>query len=301
MDQADTLRRLMQKRKSSSSGERTDGLARAQVLTVASGKGGVGKSSLVANLGALLARSGLRVLLVDGDFGLANLDILLGVQAQGSVEQVLDGTIGVREAVVGVEQNLWLLPASTGFAAARAWKDDSRERLISLFESFPWEMDLVIVDAGAGIQDNVLRLHSPLYRSLVVLTPEPTSFTDAYGLIKLLKRECAVNRVSVIVNQVTDGREGIATFQKLKDVADRFLDVRMEYLGHCVRDEKFVQAVMKRKTLLDLDSGTAAVQALELLAKRIRCEAGNPAGLNVVTVPKNAAGFWRTLLGEVKA
>ena len=297
-DQADTLRRIMGKRKSTSSS--STGVNRAEVITVASGKGGVGKSSLVANIGSLLARDGLRVLLVDGDFGLANLDILLGVEPLATVEQVLEGSVGVREAVVGVEQNLWLLPASSGFVGARGWEPERKEELSQLFAEFPWEMDLVLMDLGAGIQENVTSLHSPIYHSLIVVTPEPTSITDAYGLIKVLRRESGVNHLYVIVNQVTDGREASGVFQKLNDVASRFLDVELEYVGHCLRDEKFVRSVMKRKTLIDLDGGAAAIPTLELLAKRLKSMV-DVLGNDPALMPVSGAGFWRSLLGEVKA
>jgi flagellar biosynthesis protein FlhG len=240
-----------------------------RILTVASGKGGVGKTSLVANLGTLLARQGLRVLLVDGDLGLANLDIVLGVQPRATLEQVLGGEAELREALVGIEAGLWCLPAASGLLEARLADEETRRRLIGFFEVCPWEMDLILVDAGAGIQDNVLSLHGPLHESVVILTPEPTSMTDAYGLIKCLRRRMGVEDVTVVVNQVTDAREAQGTFAKLNEVAGRFLDVELAYAGHCPMDENFRRAVMKRRLLVDLNPGTPSVRCLELLAKRL--------------------------------
>lgn len=295
------------------------------VITVASGKGGVGKSCLVANLGTLLARSGLRVLLIDGDFGLANLDIIFGVHAQASLEQVLEGTVSMKSAVLGIEPNLWLLPSSSGLMGFRQKDTLTRNRMIEMLEKCPWEMDVILVDIGAGIHANVLNLHSAIYHSVVVLTPEPTSMTDAYGLIKLLRQEIGVSRVSVLVNQVADGKEGVQTFQKLKDVAARFLDVELEYLGHCERDEKVTQSVIKRKILVDLAPDARSTACLELLSKRLKShrlgwmgedtleEGRSLSHLKVSSemtsrfqdeparlAPGNGARFWRTLLGEVK-
>jgi flagellar biosynthesis protein FlhG len=312
-DQAETLRRLMLHRDSSSDSREAPAMS-SHVITVASGKGGVGKSCIVANLGAILARSGLRVLLVDGDFGLANLEILFGVHGEARIEHVMAGKATLKEAVLGLEPNLWLLPASTGLMDAKLWEPSDRGKLITLLESCPWEMDVILLDVGSGIQENVLSLHSSSYHSLVVVTPEPTSITDSYGLIKLLRKRMGIRHVNVVVNKVTNGREGQVTFQKIKDVASKFVDIQLEYLGHLQRDEKITQSVMKRKILLDLDKAAVSISCLELLAKRIRSTCLGWVGEDglershasrfkdepALLAPRNSAKFWRTLLGEVK-
>ena len=315
MDQANTLRKIMQNRRGSPG---TSGKSSGpRVVTVSSGKGGVGKSSFVANVGTKLAREGLKVLLVDGDLGLANLDIMLNVQATATLEDVLMGRALLQQSIVGVEQNLWLIPAASGFLSARYADQNTRNQLMALFENCPWEMDLILLDLGAGIQNNVLSMHNPTYLSTVMLTPEPTSFTDAFGLMKLLRREQGITNVSIIVNQVTDGREGQHIFQKLKDVASRFIDVQLDYLGHWQKDEKITQSVMKRKLLLDLDQGASSIPSLELLAKRLKSKCVDlsghfssnetlsnlrgESGFELKPLTGNIAGFWRTLLGEVKA
>ncbi len=308
-DQAETLRKLMQRRPAGASTYSTPAHevtpARcAPVLTFSSGKGGVGKSCMSAHLGTLLARSGLRVMLVDGDFGLANLDILLGVQPAATLEQVLSGEARLQDAIVGVEPNLWLVPSASGIMDVRKSELVTRQRVARLFEECPWEMDLILMDVGAGIQSNVLSLHSPAFKSVIVLTPEPTSLTDAYGLIKTLRRNTAVAEFHVLVNQVTDLREAKAVYQRLKDVADRFIDVRIEFLGHCERDEKITQAVMKRKILLDWNSGdVGAVKSLRSLAVSVQekflereSETELECSLKVGSLVGNTARFWRTLL-----
>jgi flagellar biosynthesis protein FlhG len=331
-DQADTLRRIMQERQKSNSsrdasaygGRQKDQARVPRVFTVASGKGGVGKSCIVANLGTLLARQGFKVLLVDCDFGLANLDIILNVQAAATLEQVLQGSATLQEAVVGVEPNLWLIPSVSGVVDGlmdfRGADSSTRDRLAGIFEQFPWEMDFILMDVGAGIHANVLSLHHSSFESTIVITPEPTSLTDAYGLIKLLKRQVGIRRAGIIVNQVTDGREANRVFQKLNDVANRFMDVQLEYIGHWEKDEKITQAVLKRKTLIDLDEGALSVPSLQLLAKRIQSSNQNLESTRQGPIsgaaplrtgrfmdeparvaPGNTARFWRTLLGEVKA
>ncbi|MCM2324726.1 MAG: P-loop NTPase [Oligoflexia bacterium] len=317
-DQAATLRRLMRQRAQTEaatvSAEPGDTVAEpeplppARVMVVASGKGGVGKSTLTATLATLLARSGARVLAVDGDFGLANLDILFGVHSVGAtIEEVLGGRATLHDALVGIEPNLWLLPASSGLLQAVT---PAPARLRGLFDSCPWAMDLILIDAGAGVQDNVLKLHGPLYDSLVVLTPEPTSLTDAYGLVKLLNRHSGVTRVEIVVNQVTHAPQAQATYKKFKDVVDRFLDVELDLVGYCEHDENFTRAVMNRKILLDLNPEAPALPALELLSRRIRSrlplvgdrdDSGVASPEREAAMPGNTARFWRALLGEVKA
>lgn len=232
-DQADTLRRLMQKHEQRSESQRA--LSSVQVISVSSGKKGVGRSTLVANLGALLARSGLRIMLLDENQRLTGLE----------------------------------------------------------------NYDVVLLDAGTEMRDPALFSQYPNHHQLVIVTPDPASLESSYGLIKFLKRRGGASRVSVIVNQVTDGREGLLIFQKLRDVAVKFLDVQLEYLGHCPYDEKFAQSILKRKILLDLYPGAPSVASLELLAKRLKSK---HLGWEETarSESRNTAGFWRTLLGEVK-
>lgn len=301
-----------------------------KILTIASGKGGVGKSCFCAHIGTLLARSGYRVLLIDGDFGLANLDILLNVQVNmepiATFEQVMQGSATIQQAVVGIEPGLWLIPATSGLMDFKQADRATRENLIRVFDQCPWEMDFIILDAGAGIQENVLSLHDSDFESIIMLTPEPTALADAYGLIKLLRRQVGIKRANVIVNRVTDGREGTQAFQKLKEVAARFIDVQLDYLGHWQKDEKVTESVMKRKILLDLYPGAQSVPSLQLLAKRFQAKfidgaddkslpsharGGSVSASSLRTgrfkdepahqAPGNTAGFFRTLLGEVKA
>lgn len=306
-DQADTLRKMMLRAPSPSRlGGSPTGLSGPRVLTVSSGKGGVGKSCLVANLGATLARSGQRVLLVDGDAGLANLDILMGLPSdagRATLEQVLEGSARLQDAIVGVEPNLWLIPSRSGWMDYRtpdsARGAAARARLATLLDDNPWEMDLVLIDVGAGIGEDVLSMHHPSFETVVIVTPEPTSFADGYALIKMIRRERGICRVRVLVNQVTDGREGQRIFQKLKDVASQFSDVQLEYLGHWERDEKVPRSVMKRKILLDLDEAASSLPSLDLIAKRVVTVAAEKSGH--VSLRREAAGFWNILLaGEGK-
>ncbi len=318
-DQADTLRKLMQQREGAEASvqilESDTPSPGPIVLSVASGKGGVGKSCLVANLATTLARAQVRVMVVDCDYGLANLDILFGVQAEATVDQVLAGEARMQDALVGVEPNLWLLPSASGVLRARTRNWCERERVLSMLEGCPWEMDVIILDAGAGIHDSVLDLHSPSFRSLLVVTPEPTSLADGYALIKKLRQVSGTTRFEVVVNQVQDAREAQAVYQKLRDTASRFLDVEVAYLGHLARDEKIAQSVRKRKILVDWEPGAAFSKCIGLISKRIQRDLGigvegdvSGVGLSrfreepAQDAPGNVAkAFFKPLLGEVNA
>ena len=333
-DQADTLRRLMEERAMLIPSVEPELLISAHrlpacppVLAIASGKGGVGKSFVAANVGALLARKGLRVMLVDADCGLANLDILFGVRPEVTLEEVLEGRAPLQSALIGIEANLWLLPSSGGWSQlVSSGQEEDRTRKISLarlLESCPWEMDVILLDSGAGISDSVLDLHHPEFHSLVVVTPEPTSMADAYALIKSLKLKRGISRFGMIVNQVADARAAIQCHQKLKDIAGKFLGIQLDYLGHVARDEKIIISVMKRKILLDLNSEAAAAKCLDLVAKRIgevclglenetateasglsRLKDEPAQGVDASSMscgaPGNTTRFFQTLLGEVR-
>jgi flagellar biosynthesis protein FlhG len=270
MDQASTLRTLMRARRAFSGGGSPAGkvsgqgdlvgarmLRGARTLTFSSGKGGVGKSTLAANLGALLARQGHKVLLVDGDFGLANLDLILGIStslaSQGArLEEVIDGHARIQDAWVGVAPHLWLLPAASGLGQSFESRLDLEARLERLLTQMPWEMDFILIDAGAGQGENVQSLHLKSSESVIVLTPEPTSIADAYSLMKLLILQKRVCRFKILVNQVADARQALQAYHRLEGVVRRFLGVEIEFLGHVPRDERIAYSVMQKRLYVDL-------------------------------------------------
>jgi len=288
-DQAETLRELMQGR------EEDGGAGPARVWVAGSARGGIGRSSLLAALGRLSARRGLRVLLVDADGG----------PAAGS-ERVVSGSASLLDAIAEVEPGLWCV---AGAALTKAG-------INAILSRCPLIFDLVLVDGPSGAGEAALALHGGSWHSLVVMTAEASALADTYGLVKGLRQRAGVSRVAVTVNLVTDGREAVTTYQKLKNVADRFLGSCVDYAGHWERERDRRESVMKQKFLLNLESGTASGRSLELIARRLRelCGLGG-AGATVADsvqgsprlmeepvrkMPGNIAGFWRNLLGEVK-
>jgi flagellar biosynthesis protein FlhG len=209
----------------------------AEVIVVGSGKGGVGKSVLSVLFATTLARSGRRVLLVDGCQNQGNLHILLGVRPAGRLEDLLTGEAGVEQLPVSVSPGLWLLPADSGaeslYALSRVDRARLHHQLSSLYDGF----EAVVVDGGPGI-DNVVRVASVNATRLVVVTvPEPTALSDAYALIKIVSLQIPALPVSVLVNRTRSGEEGLAAFERLSLAASRFLGRELDSLGTLPEDD----------------------------------------------------------------
>lgn len=239
-------------------------------ICISSGKGGVGKTSLSVNLACLLSRSGARVLLIDGDLGLANVDILLDLEVPRTLEDVLERDASMEEALAWVTPELAVLPASSGVPDMVNRDPESRLELQALLEELSWRFDLVIIDSAAGIGADVLWFNRISDLRVVVLTPDPTSVTDAYALMKVLHQDQDATRFALILNQVQDAEEARKLYRGLADVCDQYLGFRPEFLGEVVRDAAIRQALRSKKPLVLTDSRSPASQDLARLAVKLR-------------------------------
>jgi len=219
-----------------------------RVMAISSGKGGVGKTFFSVHLAAKAAEQGLRVLLLDADLGMANVDVMLGVSGRSSVKQVLAGTSSLSDALVHVKQGFDVLPGGSGFAELSSLNSSQQQVLMDEMREVAQGYDLMLIDTAAGLGDNVLFFVASSESSLIVLTPDPTSLTDAYALIKVLSQQRDVHRFMVLVNQV-DAFEGELTFRRLMSVADRYLDVQLDYVG-CMPSSKDVKKAVQHQELL---------------------------------------------------
>jgi len=209
-----------------------EGAARApKVIAVASGKGGVGKTFVSVHLAAHAARQGQRTLLLDADLGLANVDVMLGLSPIGTIADVLHGGAELSDIILPVSEGFDVLPGGSGLSELTQLDAQAQIRLLDELQSIGSHYDLAIVDTGAGIGDNVLYFVSSAQAALVVLTPDPTSLTDAYALIKVLSKQRDVRRFMVLVNQAEEF-DAQLTFRRLLSVSDRYLDVYLDYVGH---------------------------------------------------------------------
>ncbi len=240
-----------------------------QVIAVTGGKGGVGKSNLSVNLSVALAQMQRRVVLMDADLGLANIDVLLGIKAQFNLSDVLSGEKSLREVMVQGPSGVKIVPASSGVQQMTTLNAQQHAALIHAFSDLSEQLDVLVVDTAAGISDTVVSFVRAANEVVVVVCDEPSSITDAYALIKLLNKEHGMMRFRVVANMTRTPNEGQNLYAKLNLVCERFLDVALQYVGHIPFDENVRSAVQKQKALLEFAPSSKAAIALKSLAKKV--------------------------------
>lgn len=289
MDQAGTLRKLMGNRVAI----RPMNMKSVRVISVTSGKGGVGKTNIVANLAIQLQRAGHRVLILDGDFGLANLNIVMGLEPKHTLYDVISGEKDLDDVILTGPHGVRLLPASSGIFKMTQLSMAEKSILMERLENAPVPFDVLLIDTGAGINSDVAYLNAVATEVIVVATPEPTSMADAYALMKVMSQDYRVRRFKLVVNMVDNPKEALAVYNNLLNVADRFLNIRIEYLGHIMNDRRVSQSVIARKALCDAWPESPAARCFEMLSKTLL---ETPAKSELTG---NVQFFWRSLLNEV--
>ncbi|MBN2654455.1 MAG: MinD/ParA family protein [Nitrospirae bacterium] len=223
-----------------------------RIMAVSSGKGGVGKTNFVANLALFYASLNKRVLILDADLGLSNIDVLFGLAPKYNLKHVLLGEKKLKETIVTGPQGVMILPASSGIRELTKLNDKHRLKLVSELDTFDMPFDIFLIDTGAGISDNVLFFCSAAQETIVVVTPEPTSIADAYALIKVLSRDFGEKQFRILVNTARSEKEAFDTFRKLAIVADKFLNISIDYLGYLPFDQNVKDAIIAQKGYIAL-------------------------------------------------
>lgn len=240
-----------------------------QVIAVTGGKGGVGKSNVSVNLAIALADMGRRVVVLDADLGLANIDILLGISSSRNIENVLKGECELRDIMVSGPGGIRIVPASSGTQKLSQLNAMEHAGLIQAFSDLGDEMDVLIIDTAAGISDTVMSFVRASQEVMMVVTDEPTSITDAYAQIKLLNRDYDVFRFRIVANMVKSPQEGHLLFSKLTRVTDRFLDVALQYVGAIPQDDALRRAVQRQKAVVEAYPRSKASQSFKAMAKKV--------------------------------
>jgi flagellar biosynthesis protein FlhG len=239
-----------------------------QTIAVTGGKGGVGKTTVAINLAAAMAERGRRVLLLDGDLGLANADVLLGIAPRYNLSHVLSGERSLDEIVLATPFGFSIAPAASGVAHLAALDASGHLALVQAFSGLGTGIDTLIVDTAAGIAPGVLRLAQASQQVLIVVCDDPASVTDAYALIKVLARDHGVRHFRILANMVRPDLDGQHLFRTVNSVAGRYLDVVLEYAGEVPDDPMLRRSIREQRPVLAAYPASKSARALKYLAER---------------------------------
>jgi flagellar biosynthesis protein FlhG len=259
--------------------ERTPSLA--TVLAVTSGKGGVGKTNVTVNVGLALARLGYRVGILDADFGLGNVDVMLGLTPQCHIGHVLLGEKTLGEIVMTGPLGIQVIPASSGLQAMTTMSLSQRATLREVLDAFRRQLDFLLIDTAAGISDNVVETVCLAERVALVTSLEPSSVVDAYATAKVLTQASPATEIGVVVNSVRDGDEAGLAFKQLDVAASRFLGRSLRYYGFIAEDRAVRDSVLVQRAVVDHQPQAVASRCFRILASRLAGLGRGPGGLRL--------------------
>jgi len=272
VDQAKGLRQIAQ----------TDALARRKaamasptkkfprVIAVTSGKGGVGKTNIVGNLAVAMSQKGKRVVIIDADVGLANIDIVFNLRPEYNIRHVVSSEKSLDQVMIKTHHGIGIIPGGSGFADLTQLNEGEKLTLLSEFETLADKADIIFVDTGAGISSNVLYFNAASDECMVVATTEPTSITDAYALMKVMSQKYGARHFKLLVNMADSEKDAKRVYAALSNALDKFLkNVVLEYTGYIPFDRQLQRAVQKRGLLLDEFPDATASKAVETIASKL--------------------------------
>jgi flagellar biosynthesis protein FlhG len=287
MDQAEKLRKIVK--------EQAAPRNVARVITVTSGKGGVGKSSISVNLAIALSRLGMRVIVLDADFGLANVEVMLGIRPQYNLADLMFRGKGLSDIVTEGPEKIGFISGGSGIQELTNLSKDQIVYLIQKLVELDERADIIIIDTGAGIGDSVLEFVAASSEVLLIATPEPTSITDAYALLKTLNRKADISMqdtvIKMVANRVENQEDGKELYDKLSLVVNKFLTLKLEYMGALPQDGIVSKAVMKQKPAIEVYPNSQFARTISSFAG-ILCESEN----NNIQSKKGIAQLFTNLL-----
>ena len=242
---------------------------RRRLIAVTSGKGGVGKTNIVTNLAIALARQGIRVLVLDGDLGLANVDLLLGIAPQFDLQDVILGDRRIEDILLEGPDGIRVLPASSGVEELANLDEYRTEILLRSLADVEDDVDLILIDTPSGIGTHAISLTQAADQILVVTTPEPTSFSDAYAMIKVLSQRHLKSTPCLLVNQADSEEQAIEVARRVQSVSKRFLNLDVEYWGYILADESVPKSVVRQEPFLSTYPYSPASSCVYQLARRV--------------------------------
>jgi len=240
-----------------------------KIVAVTSGKGGVGKTNVVANLSVSLSELGKKVVVLDADFGLANIDVLLGLTPRYHLGHVLFGNKTLTEIMVQGPKGMRIIPASSGLQRMSELTLAQRNHLVESFTNLDSDTDYFIIDTAAGISRNVIHFLLAAQQVIVVSAPEPTAIVDAYAVIKIILTEDPQKHIQILINSVEQSEDAHEVFCQINSVVKRFLNTEISYLGHIERDSRVPQAIRSQMLVTHRYPSSPASRCFRNLARRI--------------------------------
>ena len=283
LDQAQRLRQLAVDKAESKTKEGN----RAKILTVTSGKGGVGKSNFVVNLSISLSKLGKRVLIFDADIGMANDDVLMGFLPKYNINDVLFKNKDLEDVMITGPYGVKLIAGGSGLSRVEELTEEQREGFLDKLASLQ-DFDYIIMDTGAGINRSVLGFIACCEELVIITTPEPTSLTDSYSLLKAVNHFKIKSKAKVIINRTLDAKEGIMTYNKFNNAVSNFLKMDIEFLGSIAEDRKVVQAVREQQPFMISYPNCDAAEDINKIARKLM-------GETVVATEMNVQGLFKKL------
>ena len=269
MDQAEQLRMLVNKQQELKKKERKV----SRVITVTSGKGGVGKSTLTVNLAINLSRLGKKVIILDADFGLANIEVMLGIRPEYNLADLMFRGKELKDIIIPGPENIGFISGGSGIQELSRLTREQVVYLVSKLYELDELADIILVDTGAGISDSVLEFVSASNEVLLVATPEPTSITDAYALLKTLNRRSSFSKedtvLKMVANRIKTKEEGDILYSKLGVVVEKFLNLKVEFMGGIPDDPNCGKAIMQQTPITLAQPRSASVKAIEGIAEKL--------------------------------
>ncbi|MDO6460418.1 P-loop NTPase [Granulosicoccaceae sp. 1_MG-2023] len=240
-----------------------------QVIAVAGGKGGVGKSSVAVNLAIALAHEEHRVMLMDANLGMANIDVLLDLQSEHNLADVLEGNKELAEIVMDGPAGIKVVPASSGMSRMGRLSTAENAALVNAFSTLPYDVDTLIVDTAAGITGSMLTFCEAAREVMIVACDEPTSISDAFSTIRVLNREHGVHRFRIVANKTESAQQGLDVYNKLARRADSELDVLLDFSGSIPLDAHLQKSVREQRAVVEAYPRSRSAQAFQKLANRV--------------------------------
>jgi flagellar biosynthesis protein FlhG len=263
--------------------------ARATVLAITSGKGGVGKTNVTINVAIAMARLGLRVGVLDADFGLGNVDVLLGIAPGAHVGHVVTGEKHLQDVVVRGPHGITIIPASSGLQSMTSLSGIQRDRLLAALDLACRELDFLLIDTAAGISDNVMDMLKLAERIVLVTSLEPSAIVDAYALTKVMTGADATKEIGVVVNGAKSAEEAGLAYRQLETATRRFLKRSVAYYGHIADDPAVRESVLVQRAIVDLLPQSPASRCYRIVASRLAGLGPAQGGLRLATLPVAAS------------